>query len=258
MAEYSNRPASGSEWRFTGLEFQVLWRQLGLDRLPYPLRYRPVADTQDDLDRQRRDASASLLPRLTEALHRYLVALAEPRERIEVFGFAGRPDTTPVRLHAGIRGDTGTLAIQLPGPDVDTGGDVLLRGVAPTRIPDAIASALPSIPAGSRSPVRFRRADLQSGPGSVLTSAGSVALRDEVRALLGRPRNGTGEITAFAGVAYDSRPTDDGAALHWLDFGDDGRYVLRGDADVAVRPAGPADVAAEVRALLDTVRVAAR
>jgi ESX secretion-associated protein EspG len=160
-------------------------------------------------------------------------------------------------LHAGIRGDTGTLAIQLPGPDVDTGGDVLLRGVAPTRIPDAIASALPRIPAGSRSPVRFRRADLHSGPGSVLTSAGSVALRDEVRALLGRPRSGTGEITAFAGVAYDSRPTDDGVALHWLDFDGDGRYVLRGDADVVVRPAGPADVAAEVRALLDTVRVAA-
>ncbi|NKS97164.1 hypothetical protein GS498_07345 [Rhodococcus hoagii] len=153
MAEYSKRPASGSEWRFTGLEFQVLWRQLGLDRLPYPLRYRPVAETQDDLDRQRRDASAALLPRLTEALHRHLVALAEPRERIEVFGFAGRPDTAPVRLHAGIRGDTGTLAIQLPGPDVDTGGDVLIRGVAPTRIPDAIASALPRIPAGSRAPV---------------------------------------------------------------------------------------------------------
>ncbi|MBM4480983.1 hypothetical protein GS444_16650 [Rhodococcus hoagii] len=56
------------------------------------LRYRPVAETQDDLDRQRRDASAALLPRLTEALHRHLVALAEPRERIEVFGFAGRPD----------------------------------------------------------------------------------------------------------------------------------------------------------------------
>ncbi|MBM4557640.1 ESX secretion-associated protein EspG [Rhodococcus hoagii] len=257
VAEYSNRPASGSEWRFTGLEFQVLWRQLGLDRLPYPLRYRPVAETQEDLDRQRRDASAALLPRLAEALHRHLVALAEPRERIEVFGFAGRPDTAPVRLHAGIRGDTGTLAIQLPGPDVDTGGDVLLRGVAPTRIPDAIASALPRIPAGSRSPVRFRRADLHSGPGSVLTSAGSVALRDEVRALLGRPRSGTGEITAFAGVAYDSRPTDDGVALHWLDFDGDGRYVLRGDADVVVRPAGPADVAAEVRALLDTVRVAA-
>ncbi|MFM1725879.1 ESX secretion-associated protein EspG [Rhodococcus sp. PAM 2766] len=258
MAVYSNRPAaSGTEWRLTGLEFQVLWRQLGLDRMPYPLRYRPIAETQDDLDRQRRDASAALLPRLTEALHRHLVALAEPTVRIEVFGFAGRPDTTPVRMHAGIRGDTGTLAIQLPGHDLDTGGDVLVHGVAPTRIPDAIASALPTAPAGSRSTVRFRRTDLQPARGGVLTSAGSVGLRDEVRALLGRPRSGTGEITAFAGAAYDSRPTDDGAALHWLDF-EDGRYLLRGDRDVSVRPADTAGVASEITALLDGVRESAR
>ncbi|MCA1005981.1 ESX secretion-associated protein EspG [Rhodococcus hoagii] len=249
---------SGDEWRFTGLEFQILWRRLGLDRLPYPLRFRPIAETQDDLDRQRRDASAALLPRVTETLHRHLVTLAEPTVRIEVFGFAGRSDTTPVRLHAGIRGDTGTLAIQLPGPDPDTGGDVLVRGVAPTRVPDAIASALPTAPAGARSAVRFRRTDLQPAQGAVLTSAGSAGLRDEVRALLGRPRSGTGEITAFAGSAYDSRPTDDGAAMHWLDFGDDGRYVLRGDPDIVVRPAGAADIAAEVRALLDAVRAAAR
>ncbi|MFC9516117.1 ESX secretion-associated protein EspG [Nocardiaceae bacterium NPDC056970] len=259
MAVYSNRPAaSGDEWRFTGLEFQILWRRLGLDRLPYPLRYRPIAETQDDLDRQRRDASAALLPRVTETLHRHLVTLAEPTVRIEAFGFVGRSDTTPVRLHAGIRGDTATLAIQLPGPDLDTGGDVLVRGVAPTRIPDAIAAALPAVPTGARSAVQFRRTDLQPAQGSVLTSAGSAGLRDEVRALLGRPRSGTGEITAFAGAAYDSRPTDDGAALHWLDFADDGRYVLWGDPDIVVRPAGTADIAAEVRALLDAVRAAAR
>lgn len=258
MAVYSNRSAaSGNEWRFTGLEFQVLWRQLGLDRLPYPLRYRPVAETQDDLDRQRRDASAALLPRLTETLHRHLVALAEPTIRLEVLGFSGPDDPTPVRVHAGLRGDTGTLAVQAPGPDLDSGGAVTVLGVDPARIPDAIASALPAAAAGSKPAVRFRRADLQPGRGAVLTSAGSTRLRDEVLALLGRPRSGMGEITAFTGAAYDSRPTDDGIGLHWLDFADDGRYILREGPDVSVRPAEPADVAAQIRTLVDTTRARA-
>lgn len=38
-----------SEWRFTGLQFQILWSAYGSDRLPYPLRYRPVADSFEDL-----------------------------------------------------------------------------------------------------------------------------------------------------------------------------------------------------------------
>ncbi|MBM4575897.1 ESX secretion-associated protein EspG, partial [Rhodococcus hoagii] len=52
-------------------------------------------------------------------------------------------------------------------------------------------------------------------------------------------------------------PTDDGVALHWLDFDGDGRYVLRATPMSWSGPRGTADVAAEVRALLDTVRVAA-
>ncbi|MBM4480982.1 hypothetical protein GS444_16645, partial [Rhodococcus hoagii] len=112
-----------------------------------------------------------------------------------------------MRLHAGVRGDTGTLAIQLPGPAVDTGGDVLLRGVAPTRIPDAIASALPRIPAGSRSPVRFppSRPALRSGLGAHIRRISRVARRGARPAGSAPQRHR--EITAFAGVAYDSRPT---------------------------------------------------
>ncbi|PTR31200.1 ESAT-6 protein secretion system EspG family protein [Rhodococcus sp. OK519] len=256
MAVHSTGPAaSGNQWRFTGLEFQILWRRLGLDRLPYPLRYRPIAQTQDDLVGQRRAASEALLPRLTERLHRHLVALAEPTIRIEVFGLFGSGAPTPVRMHAGISGSTGVLAIQLAGADLDTGSDILLHGIDPARVPDAIASALPSVPTGSRSVIRFRRDDLRPGQGSVLVSAGTAGIRDEALALLGRPRRGMGEITAFAGAAYDSRPTDDGIGLHWLDFDGDGRYTLRGDRDLVVRPTGPADVAADVRALVDAVRI---
>ncbi|RVW01198.1 ESX secretion-associated protein EspG [Rhodococcus xishaensis] len=241
-------------WEFTGLEFEVLWRQLGRDRLPYPLRYRPTADTQDELDHLRRAAAESWLPRVTETLYRHLTVLAEPDIRIEVSGFVGREDTVAVRMHGAIRGGTGTLAIQMPGPDVDSGGDVLLHGVAPAQLPEAIASALPAMPAGSRAPVTFRRTDLKPGGGPLLVSAGATGLREEALALLRRPRTGIGEITAFAGISYDSRPTTDGVGLHWLDFGGDGRYALRDATDIVVSPASVPQLAAEISKLLGTIR----
>lgn len=251
MAEYSTRnPEAGDRWRFSGLEFQVLWRHLGLDRLPYPLRYRPVADTQDDLDRQRREAAMSWLPRITEPLYRHLTVLAEPAVRIEVFGLVGSPDRVPVRMHAGIDGGAGVLAVQSPGPDLGTGGDVSVRRVEPSRIPEAIASALPVTQAGSRAPLRFRRSDLQPGRRNVLEPAGSTGLRDEALALLRRPRSSTGEITAFAGAAYDSRPTDDGVGLHWIDVTDDGRYTFRETTDISLAPASASRLASEISRLV--------
>ncbi|WP_430333947.1 ESX secretion-associated protein EspG [Rhodococcus sp. ACT016] len=249
-----DRRVSGASWRFTGLEFQVVWAQLGRDRLPYPLRFRPIADTQDDLDRQRRAAAASWAPRLTGTLDRHLAVLADPDVRVEVAGFAGREDGTRIRMHAGIRGDTATLAIQLPGPDADSGGDVLAHGVDPEQIPNAIAAALPVMSTGSRPAMRFRRSDLESGSGPLLVSAGSTRIRDAALDLLRRPRTGIGEITAFAGAAYDSRPTTDGVGLHWLDFDGDGRYCLRETADIAVTPASGPRLAVEISALVARIR----
>ncbi|WP_433606967.1 ESX secretion-associated protein EspG [Prescottella agglutinans] len=245
---------SGASWRFTGLEFEVLWTRLGRDRLPYPLRFRPVADTQDDLDRQRRAAAESWVPRMTESLHRHLSVLAEPDVRIEVSGLVGAASGTMIRMHAGIRGATGTLAIQLSGPDVDTGGDVLVHGMDPVRIPNAIAAALPVVPAGARPAIRFRRSDLESGTGPLLVSAGSTRIRDDALGLLRRPRTGIGEITAFAGVAYDSRPTTDGIGLHWLDFDGDGRYCLRETAGVVVTPVSGSELAVEISRLVAGIR----
>ncbi|MGF7119913.1 ESX secretion-associated protein EspG [Rhodococcus sp. AG1013] len=248
------RTGSDSSWRFTGLEFEVLWRQLGRDRLPYPLRFRPTADDRDDLDRQRRAAAQYWAPRVTETLHHHLTVLAEPDIRLEVAGFAGAGLAARIRMHAGIRGTGATLAIQLPGADADTGGDVLIHGVPPMQIPHAVAAALPAVPAGSRSALRFRRSDLDSAGGPLLVSAGATRLRDEALGLLRRPRTGIGEITAFAGVAYDGRPTADGIGLHWLDFDGDGRYTMRETGAVVVAPAATVDLAGEIQRLVEAIR----
>lgn len=255
FGESAGGPAGrDARWRCTGLEFQVLWRELGRDRLPYPLCFRPAADDQDDLDRQRRAAAQHWAPRVTERLHHHLTVLAEPDIRLEVVGFAGVGFATRIRMHAGLHSSGATLAIQLPGVDADTGGDVLIRGVSPAQIPQAVAAALPAAPAGSRGALRFRRRDLDASAGPLLVSAGAGRVRDEALALLRRPRTGIGEVTAFAGVAYDSRPTTDGIGLHWLDFDGDGRYTMRESDDVVVAPAATTDLAGEIQRLVDAIR----
>lgn len=244
------------QWRFSGLEFRVLWEKFGRDRLPYPLHHRPSATTRDGLDRQWRAAAARCGPRVTEDLYGRLAVLAEPDTRIEVCGFARGDHPADVRMHAGIRGVRATLAVQLPGTDPDSGGDVLVRGMDAARLPAAIASTLPPVPAGAHDPVRFRRSDLHSERrGPVLSPAGTVGRRGQALAVLGRPRAGIGEITVFAGASYDRRPTGDGAGIHWIDVAGDGRYSLAEREDVVVAPASEPALAAEIERLIGRVRV---
>ncbi|WP_241665854.1 ESX secretion-associated protein EspG [Prescottella subtropica] len=241
------RPDGDARWRFTAAEFHTLWTRLGRDRLPYPLRYTPTGFFEDDLDDQSRAAVAAVLPRVTEDLHRRLTVLAEPDIRIEVAGYTDLDghDEEPVRMHAGIRGGVGVLAVQ-------TGdGDVHLSGVVAAAIPAEIASSLPRFAAGTRPALRFRRDEFDSGDGRLLTSVGSVGGRDAARVLLTRRRAGVGEITVFAGAAYDSRPTTDGASLHWVDVAGDGRYLLHGDPDVTVEPVTEARTTDRIARLVD-------
>ncbi|MBQ7803655.1 ESX secretion-associated protein EspG, partial [Rhodococcus sp. (in: high G+C Gram-positive bacteria)] len=57
------------QWQFTGLEFQILWEAVGRDRLPYPLRFRPTAETMNELTEERRRAGAHLAWLLDDRLH---------------------------------------------------------------------------------------------------------------------------------------------------------------------------------------------
>ncbi|MFD4354934.1 ESX secretion-associated protein EspG [Nocardia sp. NPDC058518] len=50
--------------------------------------------------------------------------------------------------------------------------------------------------------------------------------------ILPPPRTSTGEITVYPGYQVDSRPTTDGKAFLWLDYPNDGRYLIQHhDAD---------------------------
>ncbi len=112
------------QWQFTGLEFQILWEAVGRDRLPYPLRFRPTAETMNELTEERRRAGAHLAWLLDDRLHHVLGALANPDARVEVSGFHGQNMSTVTRLHGVVAGDLGGAP--------DSTGPAGLSTVAPT------------------------------------------------------------------------------------------------------------------------------
>ncbi|MFD4291802.1 ESX secretion-associated protein EspG [Rhodococcus sp. NPDC058505] len=235
--------ATTAQWQVAAVEFDILWRLHGRDRLPYPLRCRGSADTADRHRRDRRAAAARMRAVLDEDLHEALTILLDPAVRVEVCGFHGVRLGSVTRLHAGIRGGVGALAAQAPGTDA-----VRISLLPDRAVPAAIAGALPAAPRGTGGGVTGRRR--VPAPGAVLRPIGDREAA--LAAFLGLPRTGIGEIGVHPGPAVDWRPSPDGAVVHWMDH-PDGRYLVRGSDAAEVLPVSEAELAAQLRALIAAV-----
>ncbi|MEV6360494.1 ESX secretion-associated protein EspG [Nocardia asteroides] len=213
---------TGSRWRMQGLTFTIALEALGRDRLPYPLSYIPDPTEFPDLDRSRAAAAERLRARLDDHLYHALTVLLEPEYRIEVYGFHGPEQTATVRIHAGISGELATLAVQAPGPTRRYGTEVTISTLPAIRVGQAIVALLPRVTAGSLRPVRGQRSDLDTPADGTASRTHESA---ELRRFFRRPRIGTGEISVVRGAAIDSRYSA-GRGFLWLDYPDDGRYLL--------------------------------
>ncbi|AQA22199.1 espG family protein [Rhodococcus sp. MTM3W5.2] len=247
---------SDGRWRLTALEFTVLWERFGRDRLPYPFQFRGTAATDEEFRADRQAAAQKVVPMLDEGLYEALVALAEPVVRIELCGFRGAGLESMIRMHAGIRQSIAAVAVQLPGADLHAGADVLLASAPVTQVGTFVAQSIPSVAAGRRRGVSVPRSATPVS-GSLMQSASRARGNEERDEFFLRPRTGLGEITVFAGPAYDNRPTGDGQGFHWMDFADDGRYLVRGSDIVSALPARGEDIAAEVQRLVGVARAGA-
>lgn len=234
-----------TRWQFTGLEFSILWETIGRDRLPYPLRFRPAAETMDELTAQRRRAGAHLSCVLDDRLHHVLGVLANPDARVEVSGFHGQRMSTATRLHGAVAGDLGVLLAQLPGRTVDCGSDVVLTVARPSAIPRMLVDHLPTCPAGSERGVSIETSK-PNGKQGFLRSVDGARASEEVSRFFGRERTSIGEVTVYPGGAVDSRPTDDGMTFHWYDYAGDGRYIITAGETVSARSASTEMTEAEI------------
>ncbi|WP_027501166.1 ESX secretion-associated protein EspG [Rhodococcus sp. UNC363MFTsu5.1] len=244
---------SDGRWRLTALEFTVMWERFGRDRLPYPFQFRGTAATDEEFLADRRAAARKVVSMLDEGLYEALVALAEPVVRIELCGFRGPGHESMIRMHAGIRQSVAAVAVQLPGPDLHAGADVLLASAPVAQLGTLVAQSIPPVAPGRRRGVSVPRVVAPVSGGSVMQPASGARGSAERDEFFRRPRTGLGEVTVFAGPAYDNRPTGDGQGFHWMDFADDGRYLVRGSDIVSALPARGEDIAAEVQRLVGVV-----
>lgn len=213
-----------SSWQLDGLAFSIALEAHDRDRWPYPLRFRPEpADNADEFAAQRRAAAQSLHRRYDDRLHRALEVLLEPQVRVEAHGWCGRREV--VRILVGMGDAEATMAVQLPGPTAEFGRDVILTTLRPAEVPGAIVARLPRLPAGGTPRFEGCRTDLDAPVYSRHPTRLSPIER--AQRFFRRTRSGAGELTVYPGPAVDTRPTTDGSAFFWLDYPDDGRYLLQ-------------------------------
>ncbi|MFF2082613.1 ESX secretion-associated protein EspG [Nocardia sp. NPDC058176] len=247
---------TGSTWQMEGLTFTIALEALGRDRLPYPLSWFPrELEFPDDLERSRAAAAQRLATRFDETLYNALAVLLEPEMRVEVYGFYGPDQTQVVRIHAGITGGTATLAVQRPGRTREYGTDITVSTHQSHRIAAEVIGRIPRLAAGSHRSFQGRRSDLHQQTYGRHPTRLSPA--EDTQRFFRRPRSGMGEITVLPGFALDSKPTDDGRAFLWLDYPNDGRYLLHEHSadDIAVTPGAPDEI---LRQLQDRIDATAR
>ncbi|WP_327148133.1 ESX secretion-associated protein EspG [Nocardia sp. NBC_01329] len=251
------------QWRLDGEMFTQAVRAFGRDRLPYPIRVLPLGPTEtpptfDEYEQVRLAAARRLADLADERLFRALETLLEPQVRIEVHGIYDRGFERVVRMHAGVHGKSATLAVQVPGPTKDYGGDVVLHALPAQQLTARLVTYLPRCAIGGYPTVHGARADI--GKVEYSRHPTRISRTEEINRIIRRPRSGVGEIGVFAGPAIDSRPTGNPHGFHWMDYlPQDGRYLLinHTQEEFTLTPGSPEEIARRLQQAVVTVRSAA-
>ncbi|NKY58517.1 ESX secretion-associated protein EspG [Nocardia flavorosea] len=231
------------------------------DRLPYPIRVLPLGPretppTAEEYEQFRVSAAHRLQASADESMLRALRVLLEPQVRIEIHGAYDRGFERVVRIHAGIAGQSATLAVQAPGPTKEYGGDIHLQTCAPHELAARVVACLPRCAPGRfTTTVRGSRSDI--GQIEYSRHPSRISRIEQINQILRRPRSGVGEIGIFAGPAIDSRPTGNPHGFHWMDLlPQDGRYLLikHGGEEFTLAPGSPDEIVRRVQHAIGAVR----
>ncbi|QIS18203.1 ESX secretion-associated protein EspG [Nocardia terpenica] len=166
-----------SAWTFSALGFTVLWRATGRDVLPYPLQFRPDADTTDDFDAQWKATAGELAERVehdprADELEAAVRILHGPEARVEISGFAGAATGSGdllrmgdprrrVRTLAAVHYRHAAVVTQEPTEDPESGGRVRISLLRSDDLAHRLLGAtLPPATRGTNATVRVQRRDL--------------------------------------------------------------------------------------------------
>ncbi|GAB3461203.1 ESX secretion-associated protein EspG [Actinophytocola sediminis] len=152
----------------------ILWEDLRLGQLPFPLEVRSHGDTVGIRNRIRTAVYADLSrrglatgTRPDDGLVEKLRLLADPAVAVDLVALLDLTDTEPVRALAVVRGRHGLVAVQQRLT-------VSLRGLRAERALGALLEQLPSAPAGTEKSVTRPAAFLRAERARGLVHAGGV------------------------------------------------------------------------------------
>lgn len=175
------------------MAFLEMWEQFGYDYPPYPLNFRPTADTIEGyVDEQIQaidEATATLADWYAPAIN----ALTRPEVRVEILG-TRRGGL--FRAHVGVLGAIACIATQKPGAASDIGGEVTLRAVKTSDVGRALAKL---IDVKTQLPLREWRFN------DARDDADTAAKRREVEALMANGVESMLPIGVLPGQARDWR-----------------------------------------------------
>ncbi|WP_109529899.1 MULTISPECIES: ESX secretion-associated protein EspG [Nocardia] len=236
-------------WRFTALEFRVLWESTGRDVLPYPLQHRSTERFQEDSDRLRRAAAQTVVPQMDDDLVRAVEVLLNPEARVEVAGFRGGTDRRKIRAHGGSHFQHAAVAVQAPGIDHDRGADVDLLLLDAEDLAPAVLTAIPDCRAGQSKPMQVPVEELEKPP-PVVRDAWRPTVREEFDRFFARRTTATTHIGVYPLGSVDNRHIGGRKDFQITDFEDDGRYVSFGSRVVTVKPTDRQRITATLREMI--------
>lgn len=239
-------------WRLRPEEFLLLWTDVGLARVPFPLQVRESAQTVDErsantLVIRERFAQGGVQQRgrVEADLEHVLRTLARPLLCCTAFGFYGPEPGQLVRIRAAHAGGAGVLAMQLAGPSDEVGGDVMLSTVAGSGLAEAVVGALPAAAPGAMAAASMAVSASVGGYSSVnVVHNAAQRATERFQRLVEGPFGGGGHFTVTVLDADGTTRRLD--TLRWFDRPEDGRYVTVHGATSTV---GPADAATLTAAL---------
>jgi hypothetical protein len=208
-----------STLELTADEMVYAWRQLGLDRWPVPLDFRPSVAWHDEWEaiesqlRQRFPVleDPDLLPVLQTA--------ADPDMSLVMIGTRKRP----LRAYGAVTANIGVTMVQRPDPDPDTSGNVLIEVGPPGLIPKVFGAVAGDRPAGRIPSLVETWERLRDDRPKVGLVYDQRPVAERMRRLLAAPRTGHGHIEVridrHGSHRYPPR------YISWFDVEGDGRYT---------------------------------
>ncbi|PPJ33646.1 hypothetical protein C5E45_04710 [Nocardia nova] len=224
------------KWEFTQAEFMFAWDQLGLDRFPAPLTVRPEVGSQLEWETLEHQLRLRFPVREDPDLLPVLQTAADPDTSLVMVGFRKKP----LRAYGAITANIGVSVVQRPGPEPETGGNIVVEVGTPDLVARVFAAVAGKQPAGATKPLVDTWERVQDpGPVSALVHD-SPAVAHRIRTLLSAPRTAHGHIE----IRVDRRSTRPFPPRYvsWFDVENDGRYTYtRRHGDFHIDPCGELD-----------------